>query len=143
MTEQAPGAPGEKLVLLVDDDGSMLDLMEFLVKKEGFRTGRACDGLEAMNKAQAMNPDAMILDMMLPGMGGYEVLRKLQEIGCGGIPIIIVTGRQMDSQGVELIQQEPNVKGFMSKPVRAVALAAALHRLLNTQSIRATGGGAS
>src|SRR6202035_4008275 len=94
------GPPGEKLVLLVDDDESLLDLMEHVVKAEGFRTDRAEDGPEALRKAQALNPDILVLDMMLPGLGGYEVLRQLQAAGCGGIPIIIVTGRQMDSQGV-------------------------------------------
>jgi CheY-like chemotaxis protein len=130
------GSPGEKLVLLVDDDESLLDLMEHVVKQEGFRTDRAEDGAEALRKAQALSPDIMILDMMLPGLGGYEVLRQLQAAGCGDIPIIIVTGRTMDPAGIELIRQESNVKEFMEKPVRPAVIAAALHRLLNTQPIR-------
>ena len=130
------GSPGEKLVLLVDDDESLLDLMEHVVKHEGFRTDRAEDGPEALRKAQALTPDIMILDMMLPGLGGYEVLRQLQAAGCGDIPIIIVTGRTMDPAGIELIRQESNVKEFMEKPVRPAVIAAALHRLLNTQPIR-------
>jgi CheY-like chemotaxis protein len=129
-------APGDKLVLLVDDDESLLDLMEHVVKQEGFRTDRAEDGPEAMRKAQALKPDILILDMMLPGLGGYEVLRQLQAADCGDIPIIIVTGRTMDAQGVDLIRQESNVKEFMQKPVRPAVLASTLHRLLNTQPIR-------
>jgi CheY-like chemotaxis protein len=129
-------APKDKLVLLVDDDESLLDLMEHVVKAEGFRTDRAEDGPEALRKIQALNPDIIILDMMLPGMGGYEVLRQLQAAGCGDIPIIIVTGRAMDPAGVDLIRQESNVKDFMEKPVRPAMVAATLHRLLNTQPIR-------
>ncbi|MFI5361130.1 MAG: response regulator [Elusimicrobiota bacterium] len=129
-------APKDKLVLLVDDDESLLDLMDHVVKAEGFRTDRAEDGPEALRKAQALNPDILILDMMLPGMGGYEVLRQLQGAGCGDIPIIVVTGRTMDPQGIELIRQESNVKEFMEKPVRPAILAATLHRLLNTQPNR-------
>jgi CheY-like chemotaxis protein len=136
MDEIPQAKPGEKLVLLVDDDESLLDLMEHVVKTEGFRTDRAEDGPEALRKTQALNPDVIILDMMLPGMGGYEVLRQLQAVGCGDIPIVIVTGRTMDPQGVELIRQESNVKEFMEKPVRPAVLAAALHRLLNTAPIR-------
>ncbi len=136
MDEEILAAPGQKLVLLVDDDESLLDLMEHVVKKEGFRTDRAEDGPEALRKIQALNPDIIILDMMLPGMGGYEVLRQLQAVGCGDIPIIIVTGRHMDAQGIELIRQEPNVKEFMEKPVRPAVLASTLHRLLRTQPIR-------
>ncbi len=128
--------PGEKLVLLVDDDESLLDLMQHVVKKEGFRTDRATDGPEALRKAKALNPDALILDMMLPGLGGYEVVRELQAAGCGDIPVIIVTGRLMDPAGIELIRQEPNVKEFMEKPVRPVVLAVALHRILGTSAHR-------
>ena len=134
--EEAPVShPGSKLVLLVDDDESLLDLMDHVVKKEGFRTDRATDGAEALRKAKALNPDILVLDMMLPGLGGYEVVRELQAAGCGDIPIIIVTGRQMDPAGVDLIRQETNVKEFMEKPVRPAIVAATLHRILGTQPI--------
>jgi CheY-like chemotaxis protein len=126
------GKPGEKLILLVDDDESLLDLMDHVVKKEGFRTDRAVDGPEALRKVEALKPDLVVLDMMLPGLGGYEVLRQMQTIGCGDIPIIVVTGRQMDNQGIELIRSETNVKEFMQKPVRTAVLSASLHRLLGT-----------
>ena len=132
MSDELLCDPGDKLVLMVDDDESLLDLMEHVVKKEGFRTDRAADGPEALRKVQALNPDILVLDMMLPGLGGYEVLRQLQAAGFGGIPIIVVTGRQLDPQGVELIRQESNVREFMAKPVRPPVLAAALHRLLKT-----------
>ena len=126
-------APASKLILLVDDDESLLDLMDHVVKKEGFRTDRACDGLEALRKAEALRPDLIVLDFMLPSMGGYEALRELQARGCGDIPIVVVTGRCMDDKGVELVRQEPNVKDFMPKPVRPGLLTAALHRILGTR----------
>jgi CheY-like chemotaxis protein len=134
--EETLPAPASKLVLLVDDDESLLDLMEHVVKKEGFRTDRAADGVEALRKAQALRPDLMVLDMMLPGLGGYEIIRELQAAGCGDVQVVVVTGRQMDRQGVELIRGEPNVKEFMEKPVRPAFLTAALHRLLGTRPDR-------
>jgi len=126
--------PSEKLVLLVDDDESLLDLMEHVVKKEGFRTDRAAEGPEALRKAQALNPDLMILDMMLPGIGGFEVVRQLQASGHGDIPVILVTGRVLDPGGIELIQQESNVKLFLQKPIRPSELAASIHLFLGTRS---------
>ena len=128
MTEQ----PSAKLVLLVDDDESLLDLMDHVVKKEGFRTDRAMDGQEALLKVEALNPDAVVLDFMLPGMGGYEALRELQSRGYGQIPIIVVTGRAMDTKSIDAVRQEPNVKEFLQKPVRPAMLTAALHRILGT-----------
>jgi two-component system response regulator AdeR len=125
--------PSEKLVLLVDDDESLLDLMEHVVKKEGFRTDRAADGNETLRKAEALMPDLIILDFMLPGMGGYEVVRELQSSGNGGIPIIVITGRHMDRKAVEMVKLEPNVREFMEKPLRPAVLAATLHAVLKTR----------
>lgn len=124
--------PGGKLVLLVDDDESLLDLMDHVVKKAGFRTDRAMDGVEALAKVAALNPDVIVLDFMLPGMGGYEALRELQARGHGDIPIVVVTGRAMDAKSVEMVRLEPNVKEFLQKPVRPVMLIGALHRILQT-----------
>ena len=138
--EQQPeaerGRPGDKLVLIVDDDESLLDLMDHVVKKDGFRTDRAVDGPEALKKAEALQPDAIVLDFMLPGMGGYEALRELQARGCGNIPIIVVTGRSLDTKSINEIRQEPNVKDFLQKPVRPAILTGALHRILGTAPSR-------
>jgi len=125
--------PSTKVVLLVDDDESLLDLMEHVVQKEGFRTDRAMDGVEALRKAQALSPDLMILDFMLPGMGGYEVLRELQAAGAGGIPVIVITGRHMDRKNIEMVRMESNVKEFMEKPLRPAVMAATIHNILQTR----------
>lgn len=125
--------PAEKLILLVDDDESLLDLMEHVVQKEGFRTDRAVDGNEALAKAKALNPDLLILDFMLPGMGGYEVVRELQSCGCADIPVIMITGRHMEAKSIELVRQEPNVRDFMEKPLRPVVMATTIHNLLKTR----------
>lgn len=124
--------PAVKLVLLVDDDESLLDLMDHVVKKDGFRTDRAMDGQEALAKVVALNPDAIVLDFMLPGMGGYEAIRELQARGFGHIPIVVVTGRAMDAKSVDMVREESNVKDFLQKPVRPAMLTSALHRILGT-----------
>ena len=125
--------PSAKLIMMVDDDESLLDLMEHIVKKEGFRTERASDGAEALRKAEALMPDLIVLDLMLPGMGGYEVLRELQASGNGGIPVIVVTGRAVDRKQIDMIRLESNVKEFMTKPIRTAVLASTLHSVLKTR----------
>ena len=124
--------PEDKLVLIVDDDDSVRELLEFIVKKDGFRTEKACDGEEALSKARVLNPDLILLDLMLPKFGGFEILRELQSDETSGIPIIIITGRYTDRSTADMIKQEPNVKDFIEKPVKPPVLSALIHKILKT-----------
>jgi DNA-binding response OmpR family regulator len=123
----------DKLVMIVDDDESVVDLLEFVVKKEGFRVARSLDGEDGLKKIQAMLPDIILLDLMLPRYGGFEVLRQLQSGDTANIPIIIITGRYTDRTTAEMIRQESNVMDFMEKPIKPALLAMALHKLLKTK----------
>ncbi|HAF95304.1 MAG: hypothetical protein A2X34_03385 [Elusimicrobia bacterium GWC2_51_8] len=127
------GNPGEKLVLVVDDDDSVRELMDFIVRKEGFKIEKAADGEEALNKAKSLHPDLILLDLMLPKYGGFEILRELQCDDTVDIPIVIVTGRYTDRSTSEMIKQEPNVKDFIEKPIKPQVLCALLHTLLKTR----------
>ncbi|OGS13572.1 MAG: hypothetical protein A2234_01635 [Elusimicrobia bacterium RIFOXYA2_FULL_58_8] len=125
--------PADKLVLIVDDDDSVRELIEFVVKKEGFRVDKAADGEEALKKARTINPDLILLDLMLPKFGGFEILRELQGDETESIPIVIITGRYTDRSTSEMIKQEPNVKDFIEKPVKPQVLSAVMHKILHTQ----------
>lgn len=125
--------PKDKLVLLVDDDESILDLLEHVVKKEGFRVERAADGTEAVRKVEAVTPDAIVLDFMLPGMGGFEVLKELQMGDARNTPIVVITGRRIDRQTIDMVRQEPNVREYIEKPIKPAVLAAVLHKILKTR----------
>ncbi len=127
------GRPADKLVLIVDDDDSVRELIEFIVKKEGFRIEKAADGEEALSKAKAVNPDIILLDLMLPKFGGFEILRELQADETGSIPIVIITGRYTDRSTSDMIRQEPNVREFIEKPVKPQILTSLLHKILKTQ----------
>ncbi|MBI4424686.1 MAG: response regulator [Elusimicrobia bacterium] len=137
--EQEPTAapdladPKDKLILIIDDDESILDLIEHVVKREGFKVERGSDGQEALQKAQALNPDLIILDFMLPGMGGFEVVKELQMGETVRIPILVVTGRHLDRQSIDMVKHESNVREFMEKPIKPVLLSALLHKLLKTR----------
>ncbi|HVA65948.1 MAG TPA: response regulator [Elusimicrobiota bacterium] len=124
----------EKLVLIVDDDESIIDLMEHVVRKEGFRTDRAVDGQEALTKAQALKPDLILLDFLLPSMDGHAVVRALRESGHGGIPIIAVTGQHLDPERQAALRREPAVKDFLQKPLRTAVLAEAVRKVLGAKT---------
>ncbi len=125
--------PADKLVLIVDDDESVRELISFVVTKEGFRVEKAVDGEEALQKARQVSPDIILLDLMLPKFGGFEILRELQSDETAGIPIVVITGRYTERSTSDMIKQEPNVRDFIEKPVKPQALAAVLHKILKTQ----------
>lgn len=120
-----------KLVLVIDDDEGTRDLLAFTVKKEGCRVETAVDGSEGLSKTLSLRPDLLILDLMLPRHGGFELLRELQNGDCAKTPIIVVTGRYTDPSTADLIRQESNVVEFMEKPIKINVLLRALQRNLS------------
>ena len=120
-----------KLVLIIDDDDGVRELLLFLVKKEGFRAEGAIDGEDGHQKAERLRPDLIILDLMLPRYGGFELLRQFQGTELSKVPIIVITGRYTDRATADMIRQESNVVDFLEKPVKQNVLTAALRRLLD------------
>jgi len=133
MENQDLSNPADKLVLIVDDDSSVRELLEFLIKKEGFQLDSAADGEEALRKSREISPDLILLDLMLPKLGGFEILRELQSDATAGIPIVIITGRYTERTTSEMIKQEPNVIEFIEKPLKPQILIAAMHKILKTR----------
>ncbi|MHB2026182.1 MAG: response regulator [Elusimicrobiota bacterium] len=131
MIDSAPASnPLKKLVLIVDDDESLLDLIDHVVRKEGFRTERANDGVEALKKALALSPDLILLDFLLPGMSGHDIIKALRDGGRGGIPIIAITGQQLSPAAVDAVRKEPSVREFLQKPIRTAELTRLILRIL-------------
>lgn len=126
-------SPGDKLVFIVDDDDAVRELLEFIVKKDGFRVETALDGEQAMKRIGQAMPDLVLLDLMLPRYGGFEVLRHLQGGETARIPIVVITGRYTDRSTSEMIRQESNVVEFIEKPIKPQQLTMVLHRLLKTR----------
>lgn len=121
-----------KTVLIIDDDEGQRELMARIVADGGFRVATAQSAPEAFKRLEETLPDAILLDLMLPGMGGYEIVREFQARGAGDIPVIIITARSLDSKSSDALKFEPNVKDVMSKPPRPAALTTRLHGLLGT-----------
>lgn len=128
----------DKLVLIVDDDKEIIDLLEAVVKKEGFKVEKAEDGLEAQNKARSLLPDLILLDLMLPKAGGFEILQALQADETSDIPVIVLTGRRLDRTTSDMIRQQSNVRDFMEKPVKTELLTSGIHQILRTRPMKKT-----
>lgn len=85
-------------ILLVEDDASARRLVEFTLQQDGFDVITAGNGKEAIERAQREQPDAIVMDVMMPVMGGYEACLRLKEIPTTAyIPILILTAKGQEA----------------------------------------------
>ncbi|MDP2663599.1 MAG: response regulator transcription factor [Dehalococcoidia bacterium] len=102
---------GEK-ILVVDDEARIVELVQVYLERDGFLVLAARDGIEALEVARRERPDLVILDLMLPGMGGLEVCRVLRSES--SVPIIMLTAR--DEEVDKLIGLELGADDYITKP---------------------------
>ncbi|MDO5099421.1 MAG: response regulator transcription factor [Corynebacterium sp.] len=79
-------------VLVVDDEPNIVELLTVSLKFQGFEVATATSGMKALEVAKDFNPDAFILDVMMPGMDGFELLPKLRALGFDG-PVLFLTAK--------------------------------------------------
>lgn len=105
-----------KSILIVDDEQDILDLLTFNLQKEGYDTLAAADGDSALELARLSAPDLIILDVMLPGKDGWEVLRELRrDPGTRNIPVVFLTAKDSDID--EVVGLELGADDYIVKPV--------------------------
>ena len=80
------------LILIVEDDRNTASLVRTYLEREGFLTLSAYDGIQGLEMAQSKKPDLIILDVMLPGMDGWEICRRLRSFS--NVPILMLTARE-------------------------------------------------
>ena len=117
-----------KRILLIDDDESLRELFQLAMSKE-FNAAVAEDGVKGLAKVPAFKPHLIVLDLMMPHLSGFEVIRKLQVGGFQNIPVIVITGYS-DQANESLINEEPNVVAFFHKPLKFDELKAKINGLL-------------
>ena len=116
-------------MLLVDDDPAMLRMLEVNFRLSGFTVRTAMRGDQAVEDAIASPPDALVLDVMMPGLSGFEVGHRLrQEPALAQVPIVFLTARTQDddrAQGDAVGGSE-----FVTKPFDPAALVDTIRRRL-------------
>ncbi len=129
--------PLTPLVLIVEDDLSTRILYREYLQHHGFRTVDAHNGHQALEKARDLRPDAVLTDLNLPGMTGFEFCRALQLApATRAIPILAVTGHSKYLDQPDRFT-ETGITHVLIKPCPPKAIASALRRLLNIDA-RAT-----
>ena len=125
--------PEEKTILIVDDDAAIVHMFSQILRTESFNVATAGDGEEAMAVMGSNRPDLILLDLMMPVKGGYDAIRDFQSSEFSGVPIVVISARQADKGTISMIESEPNVVGFMKKPVDVKKLVELCHRILKTE----------
>ncbi|MBI3648135.1 MAG: response regulator [Actinobacteria bacterium] len=102
-------------ILLVDDDPVILRLLEVNFRIDGFEVDSASRGEEALEKAAANPPDAVVLDVMMPGLDGWEVCERLRaNPSLAGIPVVFLSARVRDEDRTR--GEALGIADYVSKP---------------------------
>jgi putative two-component system response regulator len=116
-------------VLIVDDEPANVKLLALLLRVDGYQTVSCQNGADALVMAQTRKPDIILLDIMMPGMDGFEVARELKsrsDTSC--IPLIMVTA--LNDQASRLRALEAGAEEFLSKPIDRAELSIRVKNLL-------------
>ncbi len=123
-------------ILIVDDDTELCELLVEYLGSEGFSTDVAYNGLDGVNRVRTGPVDVVILDSMLPGLGGMEVLRRVRAIN--SVPIIMLTANASESD--RILGLEIGADDYMHKPFNprelVVRIRAILRRMDSIKSLK-------
>ncbi len=113
-------------VLLVDDDVELLALLEEFLRGEGFEVGKARDGEAGLSAAGEWAPDLVVLDVMLPRLGGFDVLRRLRKTSAVPVLMLSARGEPVD----RIVGLELGADDYLAKPFNPRELAARIRAVL-------------
>jgi DNA-binding response OmpR family regulator len=119
-------------VLVVDDEPTILDVVGRYMERAGYETYRAADGPEALRLAAEHRPDLVVLDLMLPGIDGIEVMRQLHEETGPRIAVIMLTARGEESD--RLVGLRQGADDYVIKPFSPAELVARVDAVLRRVS---------
>jgi len=104
------------LILIVDDSPTEVHVMQKALERHGYQTASAGDGAEAIRKAKEMKPDLIFMDVVMPGVNGFQATRKLaSDPDTKSIPVIMVTSKDQETDRIWGMRQ--GAKDYLVKPV--------------------------
>jgi two-component system OmpR family response regulator len=118
--------PKPATILVVDDEKTLRDMLDYNLRREGYRVLTASEGNEAIRLAQTQHPDLIILDIMLPGMSGYDVTRAVRKESA--VPILMLSAREGEIDKV--LGLELGADDYLTKPFSLRELLARVHAML-------------
>ncbi|MEL7312713.1 MAG: response regulator transcription factor [Pseudomonadota bacterium] len=126
-------------LLLVEDDVRLAELTATYLEQAGFDVVTVCRGDEAVNQFDQVRPDAVILDLMLPGLDGVSVCREIRQRSA--VPILMFTAKDSDLD--QVLGLESGADDYVTKPVDPIVLLARMRALLRRNRTTSTSGPAA
>jgi len=120
-------------VLVIDDDPGVRDYMEALVSRQGYEVAAAADGEEALKNLDAIQPDLITLDVVLPGMDGLQTLEKLKQ-RLPDVPVVMLSGHGQARNIVEAMRR--GASDFLRKPFEVEELELAFQKALEKRALK-------
>ncbi len=103
-------------ILIVDDSPTEAHVLKSILEKNGFATAVAESGVEGIERARSLKPDLVLMDVVMPGLNGFQATRQLtKDPETSDIPVIIVTTKDQETDRVWGLRQ--GAKDFLTKPV--------------------------
>jgi len=126
-------APVAKLkLLLVDQDPNSRTVLEVSLKKAGYVVTTSQDGLDALSKIEVFSPDLVLTDTRLPGLDGFELVKRMKDRGDGNIPVVFLSSRRSVEDKIRSF--ELGVEDYLTKPIFVRELIARINVLLNRRA---------
>jgi DNA-binding response OmpR family regulator len=120
----------QETLLIIEDDENIASLVKLYAEKAGFRTIVSFDGLEGLEYAKKIQPDCIVLDLMLPGLGGVEILKQVRMES--KVPIIILTAKEEEVE--MLVGLELGADDYVTKPFKPNVLLARIKAVMRRTS---------
>ena len=112
-------------LLIIDDNASITDMLELILPAEGFDVTTVNSGPDGIEAAQRLNPDLIVLDLMMPGIDGWQVCREIRAFS--QVPILVLSA-VVDNEQVSRAMQE-GANDYLVKPARLEDLVAHMRKL--------------
>ncbi len=134
MPQEAEVTVERETILVADDEPHIRRILQYLLEQEGYRVIMAADGQEALDALDRVSPDLVLLDVMMPRMDGFSVLRSIRaSLETARVPVIMLTAKGTSREKVEGLRGGAN--DYVTKPFNQEELLLRMHNML--ESVRA------
>ena len=119
-------------ILIAEDNPVNRELLRELLEMEGYEVFEACDGLEALAKVNKVRPNLLVLDLGMPGLDGFGVIREIRaNPRLAGLPVLAATAYAMRGDREKVL--EAGFDGYVSKPINPATLKDEIRRLMGSE----------